>query len=383
MPVRILLAPDKFKGALTGLQAAEAMAAGIRSVLPGADLDLCPIADGGEGFMSTLAPALQGRWISCCSVDALGREIESTYLLANTRQGRVAVIEMAETCGLSRLTAEERDPLSASTRGVGLQMLHAIQHHGVDRIVLGIGGSATNDGGCGMARALGFRFLDAAGHEIEPCPASLLDLARIDGSAVSPLPPITVACDVENPLLGEKGATAVFSEQKGSTEETRPQLEAALRRLVEVTGAMDASLDPGAGAAGGLGFGLLHFTGARLVPGFDLLARLLELESRITAADIVITGEGSIDHQSLSGKGPVCLVRMARRHGKIAGAFCGLADDHARASGEFDFLVALADTGKSIPELIANASSELARAAAQPGLYDPGAYSQPSRLGGS
>ncbi|GAA5481493.1 glycerate kinase [Haloferula sargassicola] len=380
MSLRILIAPDKFKGALSGQQAAEAMASGIRSVLPSAALDLCPIADGGEGFMATLAPAMRGRWVSCPSLDALEREIESTYLLADTRQGRVAVIEMAETAGLWRLAEDERDPLRASTRGVGIQMLHAIQQRGVDRIVLGIGGSATNDGGCGMAHALGYRFLDKDGAEFDPLPARLSKLARIDDSRVVKMPPITVACDVENPLLGDKGATAIFSPQKGSTEETRPLLEAALARLVEVTKATDASLDPGSGAAGGLGFGLLHFTGARLVPGFDLLAKLLELEERVAAADIVITGEGSIDHQSLSGKGPICIARMARARGKIAGAFCGLADEVARGSGEFDFLVALADTGKSIPELIANASNELAQAAAQPGLYDPDAYSQPSEL---
>ncbi|MBB5351880.1 glycerate kinase [Haloferula luteola] len=376
MPVRILIAPDKFKGALTGNQAAEAIASGIRNVLPEAALDLCPIADGGEGFMATLAPALQGKWISCPSVDALGREIESCYLLAETRDGRVAVIEMAETSGLWRLQENERDPMLTHTRGVGKQMLHAIQTYHVDKIVLGIGGSATNDGGCGMAQELGYHFLDAAGRELDATPAALASLTRIDASEVPPLPAITVACDVDNPLLGERGATAVFSTQKGSTEETRPLLEAFLNRLVQVTGANDASLDPGAGAAGGLGFGLLHFTSARLVPGFDLLARLLDLKGRVAAADIVITGEGSIDHQSLSGKGPVGIARMGRAHGKTVVGFCGLADQAARDSGEFDFLVALADTGKSIPYLISHAADELAIAAAQPDLYDPDGRSE-------
>lgn len=369
MPLRILIAPDKFKGALTGAQAADAIASGIRNALPDAAIDLCPIADGGEGFMATLAPTLRGRWISCPAVDALGRDIESTYLLAETHEGRVAVIEMAETCGLWRLGEDERDPLVASTRGVGLQILHAIRQFKVDRIVLGIGGSATNDGGCGMASELGHRFLDSDGSEIHPCPSSLRRAVRIDSRQAIDLPTIIVACDVENPLLGETGATAIFSEQKGSTPETRPELEAALSHLVEITDATQASLDPGAGAAGGLGFGLLHFAKAKLLPGFDLLARLLELEDRIAAVDLVITGEGSIDHQSLSGKGPVGIARMARARGKRIGAFCGLADEAARESGEFDFLVALADTGKSIPHLIANAASELALASAQPDLY--------------
>lgn len=359
MPRRFLIAPDKFKGSLTALQAAEAIAAGIRRTDPEAELDLCPIADGGEGFMETLISTLHGRWITCPAVDALGRGIESRYVLADTPEGPTAILEMAETAGLWRLTAAERDPLRASTRGTGMQISHAVAEHAVSRVILGLGGSATNDGGSGMAAALGVDFIDANDGRIEPNPSNLRNIQRVDSKLRIALPEIIAACDVDNPLLGPRGATAVFSAQKGASADDKILLESALAHLVTVSGGETAALTPGAGAAGGLGFGLLHFAAARLISGFDLLAGLLDLENRIMSADHVITGEGSIDHQSLGGKGPVALARLANRlHVPVTG-FCGQADSEARDSGIFQSLHALADTGLPLETLITEAGNLL------------------------
>ena len=351
MPRRFLIAPDKFKGSLTAREAAEAMAEGVRRNFPDAEFDLCPIADGGEGFMETLAATLNARWITCPAVDPLCRAIESRYLLADTPEGPTAILEMAETSGLWRLTTAERNPLLASTKGTGQQIAHAIQEHSVTRVILGIGGSATNDGGVGMAAALGVFFSGAT----DPNPSNSMDIRSVNLENRLPLPEIIAACDVENPLLGPNGATAVFSKQKGASAEDQVLLEAALTHLVAVSGGEIAASTPGAGAAGGLGFGLLHFTGAKLISGFDLLADLLDLKSRIAAADHVITGEGSLDHQSLSGKGPVALAKMARDLGKPVTGFCGLADDAARDSGIFQQIHALADTGLPLETLISQA----------------------------
>lgn len=364
MARRILVAPDKFKTALSAAEAARAIAAGIRRQMPDAEIDLCPIADGGEGFMEAAASALQGKWIDCPSVDALGRDIDSRYFLAETPEGPTAIIEMAETAGLWRIAGHERDPHRATTRGTGIQLAHAVRESGATRVFLGIGGSATNDGGCGLATALGARFLDAGGNPVDPVPAKLPTVSRIDLDSMLELPPITVACDVTNPLLGPRGAAAVYGPQKGATEEDIPVLEAALAHLVQLTGSENGALEPGAGAAGGLGFGLLHFANATLAPGFDLLADLMRLEDRIRAADLVITGEGSIDAQSFDGKGPVELVRLAARHGIPTGAICGLADPAARDCEELAFLIVIADNGLPVEALISRASELLEDAAA-------------------
>ena len=356
MSRRFLIAPDKFKGSLTAPEAAAAIAEGIRRIDPDAELDICPIADGGEGFMETLISTLAGKWVPCPAVDALGREIESRYVLAQTPEGPTAILEMAETAGLWRLAADERNPMQATTRGVGLQIVHAISEHGARRIILGLGGSATNDGGCGMAAALGINFLSEIGISVEPVPDNLTAVSQIDPTSRVTLPEIIAACDVDNPLLGKRGATAVFSQQKGASAVDQPILEAALQQLVQLSKGENAALTPGAGAAGGLGFGLLHFTDARLISGFDLLADLLDLEKRIQAADHVITGEGSIDHQSLGGKGPVALARMAKSLGKPVTGYCGVADEEARSSDVFTNLHALADSGLPLETLISQAA---------------------------
>lgn len=368
MPKKFLIAPDKFKGSLSACAAADAMAEGIRYRHPDAEFDLCPIADGGEGFMETLVRIWNGRWITCPACDPLGRPIESRYVLADTSHGKTAILEMAETSGLWRLAPDERNPLRATTRGTGMQMVHAISEHSISRIILGIGGSATHDGGCGMAAALGVRFISSAGNAIDPLPSLLSELREIDLSALMPMPEIIAACDVDNPLLGPRGATAVFSTQKGATPADQILLENALAHLVKISDGHGAALTPGAGAAGGLGFGLLHFTNARLVPGFELLAGLLDLPSRIAAVDHVLTGEGSLDHQSLGGKAPVALARMAARLGVPITAFCGMTDDETRRSNLFQSIHALSDTGLPFDTLIRDAASLLADVVARTDL---------------
>lgn len=365
MPKKFLIAPDKFKGSLSACEAAAAMAEGILRRIPDAEIDRCPIADGGEGFMETLIGTLKGRWITCPAVDPMGRRIESRYVLAETPHGLTAILEMAEASGLWRLAPAERNPSHATTRGTGMQMAHVISGHRVSRIILGIGGSATNDGGCGMAAALGVRFLSDTGTMVDPLPSNIPQIRRVDISQRIALPEIIAACDVDHPLLGSRGATAVFSAQKGASADDAVFMESALAHLVTISGGADAAKTPGAGAAGGLGFGLLHFANAGLVSGFDLLAGLLDLKSRILATDHVLTGEGSLDHQSLSGKGPVALARLANDLAVPVTGFCGVADLEARESGIFQSIHALADSGLPLEVLLRDASQLLTETVAR------------------
>lgn len=356
VPSRVLVACDKFKGSLDASDVCHSISRALRNRWPDLMIDECPIADGGEGFMRTMAAAMPGRWVESRAHDALGREIDVRYWLAETSAGPVAIMEMAEASGFWRIDAEERDILHAHTYGTGEMMRHAVESHGVARIVMGIGGSATNDGGAGMAAALGIRFLDEGGQVLEPVPAVLAArLASWDPANRIPLPPVTAACDVTNPLLGPRGATRVFGPQKGADDRSIPVLESALLRMVEACHAEKAAGMEGSGAAGGLGFGLLQFARAELVSGFSLVADLTGLEKRIAAADWVITGEGSLDAQSLDGKGPVGVATMARKHGKLVAAFCGRADAVIMESGKFDHIASLRSLGLADEELMQRA----------------------------
>lgn len=353
-PRRVVVACDKFKGSLDASEACAAVTRGISNVWPETEVIIRPIADGGEGFAETLAPAMTGRWVETVSCDALGRPVSARYWLAD--DGPVALVGMAESSGMWRIQPLERDILSAHTAGTGLLMRHAAEASHARSIIVGLGGSATNDGGAGMATALGVRFFDDDGRELDPSPASLSRLARCETSARIALPPVTAACDVDNPLLGPRGASRVFGPQKGADENNMPILEEALRRLCATSDGQAEADQPGAGAAGGLGFGLLRFAGAKLVPGFPLVAGLTRLEETIRAADLVITGEGSLDHQSLSGKGPVGIARLAAGHGVPVWGVCGRTDEQLRSSGTFTRIGALADTGLPLETLIADAA---------------------------
>lgn len=365
-PRRILVACDKFKGSLDAPAACAAIARGLAARFPDAVIEQYPIADGGEGFATALEEPLGGRWIEMDSQDALGRPITARYLMADPPAGRLAVMEMAEASGMWRIRAEERDVMHSSTFGFGRMMRHAIEEEGAKQLVIGIGGSATNDGGAGMAAALGVEFLDGDGMKLPPTPAGLYGrLARVDARGLISLPKVTVACDVENPLLGPQGASRIYGPQKGADEITLPQLEAFLTSMVELLHASTNANQAGAGAAGGLGFGLLHFAGAELVPGFELLASFTGFEEKILNSDWVITGEGSLDAQSLMGKGPVAVAKLAARHGKKVHAFCGRAEPALHSAGYFDSITALSSTGLPLETLMRDAEKLLEKLAGE------------------
>lgn len=361
--MRILVAPDKFKGSLGGYEVAENIAAGLRDVLPGATFDLVPIADGGEGTAAAICRARGGEWITCAAHDALGRAIEVRYVWLPTN---TAVLEMSEAAGGWRISSSERDVLHASTLGVGEMLLEATKR-GATEIVIGLGGSATNDGGFGLARSLGFRFLNADNTELKNGLGELLTLAKIvrDPSSGSPLslPPIIAASDVQNPFLGDHGATRTFGAQKGATPEQLEILEQALTRLAEVV-ACDLNVDPrnvpGAGAAGGLGFGLISFCGATIRFGFDLVAEVIDLETAVGRADIVVTGEGKLDSQTLGGKAPAGMARLARKMGKPVFAIVGTVMESSLAKTLFDGVFPLARPPMT-PEEAMLRTSELLR----------------------
>ena len=362
IPVRILIAPDKFKGSLSAPAAAEAIARGLRSVWPDAQLDLAPIADGGEGFAEALKVALGAEWVNVASEDALGRAIAARYAWLDGE--RLAILEMSEASGLHRIAQDERDPLRADTFGTGVLIAHAVAR-GAKRILVGLGGSATTDGGAGVARALGFRFLDQGGREFPATPGTLASLARIERPPDLLLPEIFAACDVQNPLLGERGAARVYGPQKGADAGTVELLENSLTRLADVCAASlgrDHRDVPGAGAAGGLGFGLLTFCGAAIRPGFDMIAETLHLEARIAAADLVITGEGRIDDQTLDGKGPAGVAILARKAGKRVIAFAGSVTAAAEGAGIFDAVIPISDRPIAIADAMREAAPLLERA---------------------
>ncbi len=363
--MRVLVAPDKFKGSLSARQVAENIALGIGDVIPDVQIEIAPVADGGEGTAEVIHDSLGGEWVTCASHDALGGRIEARYVWI--RDQGTAVMEMSEAAGMRRLKDGVRDIMCASTFGVGEMLLDATKRV-ARKIIVGLGGSATNDGGFGMARALGFRFFDERHNEIEKA-VELISVTGIEASVatdVSSVPSlksqpasasggplqmkIVAACDVKNPLLGETGATRTFGPQKGATSEQLEILERALTRLADtVTRELgcDFRNKPGAGAAGGLGFGLMSFCGAELRPGFDVVADAVELEKKIKSADVVITGEGKLDSQTLEGKAPAGVARLARKFGKRVFAVVGRAAADQQVREIFEGVYEL---GGSIPQ---------------------------------
>ena len=372
--MRILIAPDKFKGALNAREVAESIAAGLREVLPDAEMDVAPMADGGEGTAEAICDALGGSWLKCKAHDPLGREIEAHYAWID--QGKLAVMEMSEAAGMKRLRPNEFDVDLATTFGVGEMILDAAERD-ARQIIIGLGGSATNDGGFGMARALGFQFfagrkqlngpiheLDKLMHIVAPAPAaSRLPLPegedRGEGEALAK---IIAAVDVKNPLLGQNGATRVFGPQKGATPNQIGELERALTRLADVVAeqfGFDYRDKPGAGAAGGIGFGLMSFCGATIRPGFDVVAESIGLEAKMKDVDLVITGEGSLDRQTLEGKTPAGVARLARKLGKRVFAIVGRATEDRQARQLFDGVYQNARTGMSEEENMKKAADLL------------------------
>lgn len=367
--MKILIAPDKFKGSLSASAAAAAMERGFARGWGGAvNAILCPIADGGEGTARALCDAMAGEWVEKSVRGPLGRPVRAGYAWIPGPEP-LAVIEMSEASGLALVPPEERRALEATTYGTG-ELLRDAVARGATRVIVGLGGSATTDGGLGLAEALGFIFLDAEGRAVEGVtPASFGSVASIRRGAVS-LPEIVIASDVQNPLLGERGSAHLFSRQKGATEEEVHLLEAIMERLAQMV-ARDLGLVgdgqhhevPGAGAAGGLGFGLLAFTGAKMRPGFELVAEVLRLEAHVAGADLVLTGEGSLDEQTLEGKGPAGVAALARRYGKPVIAFGGRVVRDPRVRAVFDVAMPLADAPMPLEEALKEAEQLLEAAA--------------------
>ena len=356
---RVVIAPQSFKGSADAVAVAAAIAKGVRSVWPRAEIVEVPLADGGEGTVRALVRATGGELHRGRAHDPLLRDIDAEW---GTLGDRVtAVVEMAAANGLPLLRDHERDPRITSTRGTG-ELILAAAMSGAQRIVIGIGGSATNDGGAGMARAFGYRFFDRDGAELPEGGAALARLGRIDGQTDPRLirPSIDVACDVRNPLLGPEGASAVFGPQKGATAEMVRELDAALTRYADVVerfvGRKIRDV-PGAGAAGGLGAGLLAFLDARLVSGAQLVLDAVGFDRHLAGASLVITGEGRIDGQSAYGKLTQAVTAAARRHGVPVVAVAGtLGEGHE----------AMRDAGIAAIEILASTPAERVAAMRDP-----------------
>jgi glycerate 2-kinase len=334
--MRVVVAPDKFEGSLSARQAAAAIEIGLRRARPDAEVVRLPLGDGGAGTLEALLAAGFER-LPVAVTGPTGEPVAAAIAVDGAR----AFVEMAEASGLKRLPGGVRALLAATTRGTG-ELLAAALDHGAREVVLGTGGSASTDGGAGMAAALGTRLLDQAGADLPPGGAALLRLARIDTSGLDPRlggVRVTVACDVDNPLVGPEGAAHLHGPQKGAGPDDVLLLDSALRRYARVL-ADDLGLDlagtPGAGAAGGLGAGAIAFLGAELRPGIELVLELVGFDRAVAGADLVVTGEGKLDARSLRGKAPVGVARAAGAHGVPVVALAGaveVADRELRAAG--------------------------------------------------
>ncbi len=371
--MKIVIATDSFKGSVYAPDASRAMAGGIRRVLPDADIDIVPVADGGDGTLETLVEISDGRIETSEVTGPIGARVSAQW--GAMGDGLTAVIEMARTSGLSLLSADEYDPLSATTYGLGEVISQALDA-GFRRFILAIGGSATNDAGAGMAQALGARLLDEDGADLPPGGAALARLGRIDMSGLDPRisdAHFDVACDVNNPMTGPEGASAVYGPQKGATPVMVELLDAALvhfARVIERDVGADVNDVPGAGAAGGLGGGIMAFLGGRLRPGTDIVLDTVDLESHMDGANLVITGEGCMDFQTIYNKAPVGVARIAMEHGIPVIGLSGSLGDGFRHVHEHGIAAATAITREPMtldeaseraPELIADAAEQAIR----------------------
>jgi glycerate kinase len=367
--MRIVIAPDKFKGCLPATAVALAMARGVQAAC-GARLDVLPMADGGEGTVEALVNATGGTLREASVTGPLGEKVRATY--GELGDGRTAVIEMAAASGLVLVAQDRRNPLWTTTRGTGELLLHAIDE-GAGEIILGIGGSATNDGGAGLAQSLGFRLLDDNGRDLPPGGGALGYLDRIDPSTRDRRLDgvrVRVACDVDNPLCGPRGASAVFGPQKGATSEMVQILDRDLDHFAKVIerdlGVSVGDL-PGAGAAGGLGAGLVAFASGTLGPGVDLIIDVVGLEGRLRGAALCLTGEGALDASSAGGKTAVGVARLARRLGVPTLAIVGSIGPGAEAVLDqgIDGYFSICPGPMTLDEAIADASHLMEKAAEQ------------------
>ena len=368
--MKVVIAPDSYKGCLSALEVAKAMERGVLSVFSSAEVRKIPIADGGEGTVAALVTATNGQLRQTEVTDPLGNKIIAQWGILGDR--RTAVIEMAAASGLPLVPKEKRDPRFTTTFGTG-ELIQAALAEGLPKIIIGIGGSATNDGGTGMARALGVRFLNAAGQEVAAGGGSLAEICQIDTTGLDlrlKNTEIVVACDVDNPLCGTRGASAVFGPQKGATPEMVQQLDAGLAKYAscarQATG-RDVAEKAGAGAAGGLGAGLMFFTPAQLKPGVEIVLDAVGFSDIVRDADFVITGEGRTDFQTAFGKAPVGVAKVAKTHG--VPVFCisgGLGDgaDDVLAQG-IDAVMSICDRPLSLEECMSAGAQLIEPAAAR------------------
>ncbi len=367
--MHIVVAPDSYKGSVSALGVAQAMARGIAKVFPQAEVRQAPIADGGEGTVEALVAATGGRLRHEQVAGPLGEPLKAQWGVLG--DGRTAVIEMAAASGLPLVPKDRRDPRITSTRGTG-ELIRAALDAGLRKIIIGIGGSATNDGGMGMARALGARFIDAGGKDLPEGGAALADLARIDPGGLDARlneAEIIVACDVDNPLCGPRGASAVFGPQKGATPETVSELDAALGHYAKIaarTTGRQVAESPGAGAAGGLGAGLLFFTPAVLRPGVEIVLEAIRFDELVAGAAFAVTGEGRTDFQTAFGKAPVGVAKAAKRH--RVPVFClsgGLGEGAADILAQgVDAVMSICDRPMTLEECM-NEAEALIEAAAE------------------
>ena len=370
----IVVAPQSLKGSLDAPEVGEAIAAGIRRVWPTADIRVVPVADGGEGTARALISATGGTLRQATVTGPLGDPVTAEYGMLGgeqAQQAQTAVIEMAAASGLPLVPPERRDPRLTTTRGTG-ELIRAALDAGAKRLLIGIGGSATNDGGAGMAQALGARLLDDQGAELSAGGAALARLARIDVSGLdSRLKDVTVqvASDVTNPLCGPEGATAVYGPQKGATPDIVAELDAALAHygdLLKRDLGADVANVPGAGAAGGLGAGLLAFAQAQLVPGAQLVLQTLDFAQTVSGAALVFTAEGRLDSQTAYGKAVGAVAQAARQAGAHVVALAGsvTADDVALTTLGLDAALSIVNGPMTLEESMANASRLLTDTAA-------------------
>lgn len=357
--MRILIASDKFKGSATGAEVAEALALGIREVIPDAEIEAVPVADGGEGTVeAALASGFQA--VDARVTGPTGEPVSARFAV----RGAEAIIEMAAASGLDVLPDGEKAPLTATSRGAG-ELIRAALDRGCTTIVLGVGGSASTDGGAGMLQALGVSLRTVDG-EVPRGGAALADLTSVDVTGLDPRvadATIVLASDVDNPLLGDRGAAAVFAPQKGASADDVAALEAGLSRFAALlegqAGVRPSTELPGAGAAGGVGYAAMAVLGARREPGVEVIQRLTGLGERIAAADLVITGEGSLDDQSLGGKTPLGVAAAARAAGVPVVAVCGRSTLSAAEATEAGFVAVL-----PLSEIEPDAAASMANATA-------------------
>jgi glycerate kinase len=350
--MHVLLAFDKFKDALDADQACECASTALRGRHPNWTFDACPLTDGGDGFESILTKAASGQTVRCTATGPRGDPVETSFgvvpfakipsaaralLPLENPPERIAVVELASASGLARLKPEARDPWQTTTLGTGELLRAAAQQSGVGAILLGVGGSATNDLGLGVLAALGLEFHTAGGEKVHPpVPARWKEIATIAGALLPGLPPVFIACDVTNVLLGQKGAAAVYGPQKGLRPEDLRRLENESAQIALMLcghcSQPDSLMDvPGTGAAGGTPFGLIAAAGAKILPGSELVSAWLDLDTRLAAADVVVTGEGRFDDSSLTGKGPGAVVARALAFGLPVHVFAGdVSVSHAR-----------------------------------------------------